>query len=125
MKMKLFVLLAFAPVFGWAADEPNCKVMINIDTVKARMVYMAWQVGDNYMLDSALVKGGKAVLHANVDYPVFCRLWLDNRGFGYANGHKPDLLVFYLAKGAITIKTKDSVKNAVISGSPANKEYDA
>lgn len=121
MKYLLFVLAAL-PVIARAQTGGDCTVDVNIGPVKASKVYMVWKEGEQDKIDSADISSGKAAFHVTIPYPVFTRLWLDNRGFGYANGHRPDLLIFYMEKGTIHIRTSDSVKKAVITGSKLNDE---
>jgi peroxiredoxin len=133
MKKYLFInaiLLAVFPVTGWtqaggaqAGDAGGiCTVDLNVGPVKASKVFIVWDEGEQHKIDSAGISSGTATLHVTVPYPVFTRLWLDNRGFGYTNGHRPDLLMFYMEKGPIHIRTMDSVKKAVVTGSTLNDE---
>jgi peroxiredoxin len=122
MEKYLLFLLALLPVGTWAQVGGTCTINLNIGSVKASKVYMVWKEGERNKIDSADISSGKCTLHANIPYPVYTRLWLDDRGFGYANGHRPDLLVFCMEKGTIGITTADSVKKAVITGSTLNDE---
>jgi len=122
MIKNLLFIGALLPVAGMAQTGGACTLDVNIDTVKAKKMYLTWYEGDNYKLDSADISTGKATMHLNLPYPVSARLWLDNRGFGYKDGHGPDMLYFYMEKGTIHLKTSDSVRNAVITGSKINEE---
>jgi len=122
MEKYLLFLLALLPMGGWAQVGGTCTINLNIGSVKASKVYMVWKEGELNKIDSADISSGKCTLHANIPYPVYTRLWLDDRGFGYENGHRPDLLVFCMEKGTIHIRTTDSVKKAVITGSILNDE---
>jgi len=122
MKKYLLFILSLLPLSGWAQTGGLCNIDVNIGPVKASKVYMVWKDGEQDKVDSADISSGKCSLHVTISYPVFTRLWLDNRGFGYANGHRPDLLLFYMEKGTIHIKTTDSVKKAVLTGSKLNDE---
>ncbi len=122
MKKLLIVFLPLLSLRGWAQTGGACTVDISIGPVKASKVYMIWKEGTADKIDSADISSGKASLHVTIPYPVGTRLWLDNRGFGYANGHRPDMLYFYMEKATIHINTADSVKNAVITGSALNDE---
>ena len=122
MKKYLLFFIAALPAFVRAQSGGDCTVAVNIGHEKASKVYMVWNEGEANKIDSADISGGKATLHVKIPYPVFTRLWLDNRGFGYRGGHRPDLLIFYMEKGTIHIKTADSVKKAVITGSKLNNE---
>ncbi|OQP56393.1 TlpA disulfide reductase family protein [Niastella populi] len=122
MRKNLLFILALFPVIGFAQTGGACTLHINIGKVKASKVWVTWYEGDQYKLDTANISGGKATFHINLPYPLAARLWLDNRGFGYENGNRPDMLYFHLEKGTINIKTTDSVKKAVITGSRLNNE---
>ena len=122
MKKYLLFVLTLLPFGGWAQTGGACTIDINIGPVKASKVYIVWKEGTADKIDSADISGGKASLHVTIPYPVATRLWLDNRGFGYGNGHRPDMLRFYMEKATIHINTADSVKNAVITGSALNDE---
>ncbi len=122
MTKSLFFMGALLPVMAWAQTGGACTLDVNIGNVKASKMYLTWNEGDTYMIDSADISSGKAVKHLNIPYPVSTRLWLDNKGFGYKDGHGPDMLYFYMEKGTIHVKTNDSVRNAVITGSKLNNE---
>jgi peroxiredoxin len=122
MKKNLLFTLVLLPVIGWAQTGGKCTININIGKVKASKVWVTWYEGDQYKLDTADISSGKASFHFNIPYPVSTRLWLDNRGFGYENGKRPDMLYFYMEKGTINITTTDSVRKATITGSKLNNE---
>ena len=122
MKKNVLFIGALLPVIALAQTGGTCTLDVNIGNVKASKMYLTWNEGDTYMLDSADISSGKAVKQLNIPYPVSARLWLDNRGFGYKDGHGPDMLYFHMEKGTIHLKTTDSVRNAVITGSKLNNE---
>lgn len=122
MKKNVLFLGALLPVVGLAQTGGACTLDVNIGKVNASKVYVTWNEGEKYILDSADISSGKATMHFNIPYPVSARLWLDNRGFGYKNGKVPDMLYFYLEKGTIHVKTSDSVRKAVFTGSRINSE---
>ncbi|MBS1605472.1 MAG: redoxin domain-containing protein [Bacteroidetes bacterium] len=105
-----------------AAQQGECTVNIVFNGEKARKAYLSWYEDDEYRLDSTDISTGKCTFHVKLGHPVSARLWLDNRGFGYSNGHRPDMLYFYLENGAMQIDARDSVKNASITGSRINDE---
>jgi len=122
MKKKWLFSFVLLPFIGRAQTGGKCTIEVNVDTVKASKVYITWNEEDVYHLDSANIVKGKCTLHENIPYPVSTRLWLDNRGFGYTNGNLPDMLYFYMEKGSINIKTRDSARKSVITGSKVNNE---
>ncbi len=104
------------------AQTQHSVIKLDIDTVTAKKAYLIYQIGDNSRVDSPNIKNGKAVFNVDIPYPVTGRLCLDNKGFGYQNGQKPDLLIFYIEPGTLLVKTHNLVKNAVITGSKMNDE---
>jgi peroxiredoxin len=118
MKKKYVIALTLLPFISKA----QCIVNLDIDTIKAKKAFLVYTVGDKTIVDSPGIQNGKASFRATIPYPVTAQLSLDNKGYGYANGQKPDLLRFYLEKGTINIKTKNHVRNAMITGSKLNKE---
>jgi peroxiredoxin len=119
MKKRIVLAFALLPFIG-RAQQGVCVVNLDIDTVQARIAYLVYTVGDKTTVDSPLIKNGKASFHANIPYPVNAQLSLDNKGYGYTNGNRPDLLRFYLQQGTIDIKTKDYVRSATVTGAPIN-----
>ncbi|MGN6421346.1 MAG: redoxin domain-containing protein [Pseudobacter sp.] len=121
MKKITFVTFALLPFIS-NAQKALCVVNLDIDTVKAKKAYLVYSVDDKTTVDSPAIVNGKASFKMSIPYPVNAQLSLDNNGYGYSNGKRPDLLRFYLEKGTINIKTKEFVRDAVISGSKMNKE---
>lgn len=121
MKKITFVTFALLPFIS-NAQKALCVVNLDIDTVKAKKVYLIYSVDDKSTVDSPSIVNGKASFKINIPYPINAQLSLDNKGYGYANGKSPDLLRFYLEKGTINIKTKNFVRDALITGSKMNKE---
>lgn len=123
MKKIIVVIILMLPILSRA--QLKSSIQLDIDTVKARIAYLIYQNGEQTIVDSPHLTNGKATFEVNIPYPVIGRLSLDNKGFGYPNGQKPDLLTFYIEEGTIVIKTHDLVKNAIITGSRMNDELGA
>lgn len=121
MKKITFITFALLPFVG-KAQKALCVVDLDIDTVKAKKAYLVYTIGEKSVVDSPAIHNGKASFRMNIPYPINAQLSLDSKGYGYENGKRPDLLRFYLERGTIHIKTKDFVRNAVITGSKMNKE---
>jgi peroxiredoxin len=121
MKKIAFITFALLP-FVSKAQQALCVVNLDIDTVKAKKAYLVYEIGDKHVVDSPSIQNGKASFRMNIPYPITAQLSLDSKGYGYANGLRPDMLRFYLERGTIRIKTKDLVRKAVITGSKMNKE---
>lgn len=123
MKKIIVIIILLLPILSQA--QLKSTIHLDIDTVKAKIAYLIYQNGEQTIVDSPHLMNGKATFEVNIPYPVIGRLSLDNKGFGYPNGQKPDLLTFYIEKGTIVIKTRDLVKNAIITGSGMNNELAA
>lgn len=121
MKKITFIAFAVLPLIS-TAQKALCVVNLDIDTVKAKKAYLVYKIGEQSFVDSPAIQNGKASFRMSIPYPVNAQLSLDAKGYGYTNGQRPDLLRFYLGKGTIHIKTKDYVRNAVITGSKMNRE---
>jgi len=105
-----------------AIQGGSCTVEVNVNQVEAKKVWLMYQVGEEHHADSARLLDGKASFHVNVPSPVSAMMSLDNRGFGYENGNRPDMLIVCLEPGTIHVETSDSIKHAVITGGPLNDE---
>lgn len=121
MKKIALVTFALLPLIS-NAQKALCVVNLDIDTVKAKKAYLVYSFDGRSTVDSPSIVNGKASFRINIPYPVNAQLSLDNRGYGYENGKRPDLLRFYLEKGTISIKAKEFVRDAVITGSKMNRE---
>ncbi|SHL97153.1 TlpA disulfide reductase family protein [Chitinophaga sp. CF418] len=121
MKKIIVIVMLLLPIISQAQMQSSV-IKLDIDTVSAKRAYLIYKIGDETMVDSPRVENGKAMFDLKIPYPIIGKLSLDNKGFGYQNGKKPDLLTFYIEKGTIAIKTHDLIKNAVITGSKMNDE---
>jgi peroxiredoxin len=126
MKRLLFVIAALVPTLASAQQTPtdftiNGKVG-NVNT--PAWAYLFYQAGANKVVDSAMVVSGKFTISGSVPAPSFGMLVIDHKGVGIAKlGNTPDLLNLFVDKGSIDVSTdKDSVKNAVVTGSAINDD---
>ena len=110
------------PASSAAIQGGTATVEVNVGAVKANTVYLAYRIGEEHHADSAKLKDGKATLSLQIPNPLSAMLWLDNRGFGYVNGNRPDLLILLLEPGRMHVETSDSVKKATITGGPLTTE---
>src|ERR1700722_2197470 len=82
------------------------------------LVYLFNRQTDSEKIDSAILKNGNFTFTGKADSPQFCLLGIPN------NGHKEYRLGFFIQNGHIHISgKKDSVSDAVVTGSPAQDEY--
>lgn len=124
MNKFLLTLLCAVPALANAQNEPF-KVSGKIGKAgpKAK-VYLTYRVAGSTVKDSSLVKNGAFSFQGTVAGPLAAKLSLDHTGAGINQSTKnPDALTIYLDKGNVNLATKDSVKNALVSGSAINAEY--
>ncbi|QEH40096.1 TlpA disulfide reductase family protein [Chitinophaga sp. XS-30] len=115
MRYFLIAWLAFAPALSFAQQItvllPELK-----HTEKAYLI-SSWGWTDQKIIDSAAQQNGAFVFHHQVEEPSKVHIVI-----GHA-GHDADARLIWLDNGQMLIKGRDSVKNAVVSGSPLNAEY--
>jgi peroxiredoxin len=126
MKRMILLALGLVPAAVWAQNSNftlNAKVGQTAATAKAYLIYRS---ADKLVIDSAAVDDGAFKFTGTVTDPVRARLVLDHKGEGLAKlGRDADVVVVYLEKGDISLTAKDSVKNAVFTGSKLNDENKA
>ncbi len=98
-------------------NNPNAKVYLSNSLMK---------LNAESIIDSASLKNGEFNIKGKILEPKQVFLIVDEKGFGYKDvknwsGIRP----MYLEKGDILVDIKDTIKNAVITGSKLNTEYDA
>jgi peroxiredoxin len=87
----------------------------------ARMRYV---IDGKTTIDTARAENGVFTFKGTAPYPLMASLWASNHNaFGYKDGHMPDLLSFYIDKGEINIKTKDSIQYAKVTGPKFTADY--
>ena len=86
-------------------------------------IYLTWGGMKNAQRDSALLQDGRFSFKGTIAGPVKASLVLDH-GTVPERGRK-DYLEFYLEPGNSTLTATDSIRKAVITGSPVNKSYQA
>lgn len=85
-------------------------------------VFLHYLAGDEYTLDSTTVTDGTFKFHGSSSEPSRATLFLLHKGENLRDS-RPDLLDFYVEKGAITITTPDSLVRAIVSGGVLNQEF--
>ena len=88
-------------------------------------VYLAYMSGDKSLLYSARIINGAFHFTGKLNEPILVRLFLDHKGAGLrAMGTSVDMKSFYLGADKVALTVKDSMKNAIITGSVINKKYE-
>ena len=86
-------------------------------------VYLNHMVAGKAVMDSVILKSGAFSFKGTTDGISLAVLSMDHTGAGYRlPGPKTDGKVVYLEEGTVTLTSADSIKTAVITGSPVNKE---
>jgi peroxiredoxin len=123
--MKKMILLAlFAVPAAVLAQDNNfiIKAKVGADNAPAK-AYLMYSEGGKVFTDSAMVDNGALQFKGTVTEPIRAQLVLDHQGKGLGRlSRGADVVLLYLEKSNIIITGRDSVKNALISGSKINDE---
>lgn len=123
MKKLLLSLLLTSPALVFAQQEDftlNGKIGTLNAPAKAYLMYTA---DGKQVLDSAVINKGAFTFKGAVAGPTQARVIMDPKGEGLRKlGRTADNTVVYLEPANISLAAKDSVKNAVITGSKLNDE---
>jgi len=122
----ILLALGLVPTAVWAQSSNftlNAKVGQDKAPAKAYLIY---RLAGTMVTDSAMVDNGAFKFTGTVTDPIKAQLVLDHKGVGLEKlGRDADVAVVYLEKGDIGLAAKDSVKNAVFTGSKLNDENTA
>ncbi|MDR3061001.1 MAG: AhpC/TSA family protein [Dysgonamonadaceae bacterium] len=124
--MKKFILLAvyFLPVALFAQGNKFILQGKVGQLNSPAKVYLMYRVGDQNMTDSAIVKNGTFEFAGSLDSPSRANLILSHDGtYNPADRTRPDdYLSFFIEPVKIQVSAADSIKNALIKGSPVNDD---
>jgi len=117
------MIAAFLPAVA-SAQSSNFTLTAKIGSGGApQKAYLLYQQADKLTTDSAIVEHGTFQFKGPLKDPCLARLVLDHQGIGlWKLGRTADYQLLYLENGNISLTAKDSVKNAVITGSKLNDE---
>lgn len=123
MKQIFLSLLATLPTLAIAQNAPF-TLKGNVANVNApAKVYLMSFGGGRTNIDSTTVNNGTFEFKGTVKGQIYSRLILDHKGLGLKDiRSRGDLLNFYLEPGEMMIKSPDSIKRAVITGSKINTD---
>lgn len=115
--LSLFVLLPLM-----AAAQKKYTLSGTITGLKGpAMAWLSYSQGDKKFNDSASIQNGKFVFRGSVEEPVQAFLTV-RHGTPPPAKTQPDYFVFFIENSDITITAADSIKNAVIRGSVAERD---
>ena len=123
--MKKFLFTAvLAPLLA-TAQQPDFTLSGRIGHYNApAKIYFDYMAGDAGASDSAVLVDGKFEFSGNLKGPATVRMAFAPLGDGKDKAvYTGDVSYFYIGKEHIRLESKDSLANAVISGSPIDAEY--
>ena len=125
MKKILFAAV-LAPLLT-AAQQPDFTLTGRIGHYNApARIYLDYMAGGAGKSDSAVLVDGKFQFSGNLKGPATVRMAFAPLGDGKDKAvYTGDVSYFYIGKEHIRMESRDSLCNAVISGSPIDAEYNA
>jgi peroxiredoxin len=101
-----------------ASTDSTYTITGKISGLDTGLVYLFNRETGSEKIDSSIVKNGNFIFTGKADSPQFCLLGIPN------DGHKEYRLGFFIENGHINITgKKDSVGDAVVTGSATQDEY--
>jgi peroxiredoxin len=118
-KIIMLVIFAALPFFVKAQQDFSIKGTVE-NIAPSKKVYLIYTNDGERMLDSAEIKAGVFEFHGSTLNPELAILVLDHQGVGLQRTSSADMISFYIEKGDILISARDSLANAILSGTPLN-----
>ncbi|HEV2482623.1 MAG TPA: TlpA disulfide reductase family protein [Puia sp.] len=124
--MKKFVFAAVLAPLVTTAQQPDFTLTGRIGHYNApAKIYFDYQAGGEGKSDSAVLVDGKFKFSGNLKGPATVRMAFAPLGDGKDKAvYTGDVSYFYIGKEHIRLESKDSLANAVITGSPIDAQYD-
>ncbi len=123
-KMILSAFVAFPALLSAQGGDYTINGKVGTLNAPAK-AYLSSRVAGKNILDSAELKGGNFTFKGSVTGITRAAVVIDHTGKGLqAIGNSVDMARVYLDKGTINLFSKDSAKNAVLTGSNINQEAD-
>src|SRR5688572_4827985 len=119
MKKKILSLFVMLPLFA-AAQKGYILTATISDLQSPAIAYLSYGQGDKAFKDSAEIKNGKFSFKGSVEEPI--QAFLTVKHSTPSKGSQSDYFPFFIENSKMTITATDSIKNAVIKGSVAEKE---
>jgi peroxiredoxin len=121
MKKLLFLLLSLLPLL--AAAQKSYTISGKLPAVKGHAkAYLVTLQGNSYKnKDSVDINGGQFQFKGNVSEPAQVMIEVKYSGLR-KSGNQNDYISFWLENSNISLITADSIKNAKVSGSTADRQ---
>lgn len=124
MKIGMLIAGLALPVMSFAQQAYTLKGQLGKVEPGAK-AYLDRRVNGETFLDSAVLKNGRFEFKGTLQSPYLAMLVVDHKGTGFASqGMDGDRRLLYLDNTTFTITGKANISDAVITGSPVNKEHD-
>ncbi|QPH39637.1 AhpC/TSA family protein [Pedobacter endophyticus] len=127
MKMTRLILLALLAPFFALAQAPNFSLTGKIGTLgKPAMAYIDYMDNGVSHEDSAAVVNGSFKFSGHISGIAYARMALDHTGDGKGRAvYTGDVIYFYFGKEQVMVTSKDSLQNALFTGSKIYNESEA
>jgi peroxiredoxin len=123
--MKRIIPLFIFPVFAFAAPGKPLTIKGTIkSTDPVKIIYLSYRVGEDSKNDSVVANKGQFTFKTALEEPTQAMLTIKyDKPDGKTNTRVERKMIF-LEPGQMTIKIKDSLQLALVSGSKANAELE-
>lgn len=123
LKQALFIA-SLIPSFSFAQEEMSTLKFNFEGNNPTGKVYIKYNLYGPVKIDSILAKNNSAEFKLAVKVPTQVTLSFSQDGNVNKEKSLVDTRTIYIEKGTATIKIKDSIRSAVISGMPINEKYE-
>lgn len=123
--MNLRYVTCFFIAFSFTAVKANDGAPFQLNGklpgVNGQYIYLAYENGDKYLLDSTLVKNGAFIFKGKIPNPVMATLYTDRAKAMYGMG---DMANFFIEPGILNVQLKKgNLQDAVLTGSKTQADY--
>jgi peroxiredoxin len=124
MKNILLTCIVLLPIVS-RAQGIRFTLSGQIGTLDApATVYISYRAPGRIVLDSATLRAGRFKFRGDIIGTAKVELLLSHTGKGIDRYHPMDKRIVYMDGDKVTIRSADSLSNAVVTGSRANEEVD-
>jgi peroxiredoxin len=122
MKKSILVVFGLLPIIAFAQKEYTLTGKIGELDAPAK-IYLLHSFNGKMVTDTAKLIKGTFTFKGTVEDPASAILALDHTGSGLAKMRpSDDILNIFIEAGSITFQSKDSIANAIITGSVTNDQ---
>lgn len=122
MHRSFLFLLCISPFLATAQ-----KTFVLNGTIKSpknsEKIFLAYQLDDKQIIDSANVVAGHFQFKGNLEYPVYATVIRNKNPYAKRDAKETfDFFHFYIDPTQVALHTEDSLKNSVVTGSPTQDD---